>query len=248
MNKFKYYELHSLEQVQIKLCNGDDEVKEAVSKLNDKKCETSFEKVIDVAFHLFLENGYDETTIRRIIDEAGMHIGSLYYIFPNKESILKALMITIYDMIHKKAQTLQTDINNLATLLYPTASILYMSNKSDKISRLFYKAYSTWSVFDELLKFSRSWALNYNFSPSVDNREYNARLLFIFGGLGNMVGELYHTGRKADYREKLDQFIDVSCRIFGVETPENIQETKNLLYNMLETEKITILGKEIDIE
>ena len=223
-------------------------MKEAVSKVKDKKCETSFEKVIDIAFNLFLENGYDATTIRMIIDEVGIHIGSLYYIFPNKESILKALMITIYDMIHKKAQTLQTDTNDLATLLYPTASILYMSDKSDKISRLFYKAYSTWSVFDELLKFSRSWALKYNFSPGVDNREYNAKLLFIFGGLGNMVGDLCHNDGKAGYREKLDQFIDVSCRIFGVEIPENIQETKNLLYNILETEKITILGKQIDIE
>ena len=222
-------------------------MKNAVSKVKDKKCETSFEKVIDIAFDLFLENGYDNTTIRMIIDEAGMHIGSLYYIFPNKESILKALTITIYDMVHKKSQTLQAD-NNLAALLYPTASILYMTDKSDKISRLFYKAYSTWSVFDELLKFSRSWALNYNFSPGVDNREYNARLLFILGGLGNMVGELYHTNRKTDYREKLDQFIDISCRIFGVEIPENIQETKDLLYSMLETEKITILGKEIDVE
>lgn len=222
-------------------------MKDAVSKVKDKKCETSFEKVIDIAFDLFLENGYDDTTIRMIIDEAGMHIGSLYYIFPNKESILKALTITIYDMIHKKSQTLQAD-NNLVALLYPTASILYMTDKSDKISRLFYKAYSTWSVFDELLKFSRSWALKYDFSPGVDNREYNARLLFILGGLGNMVGELYHTNRRTDYREKLDQFIDISCSIFGVEIPENIQETKDLLYSIVETEKITILGKEIDVE
>lgn len=222
-------------------------MKDAVSKVKDKKCETSFEKVIDIAFDLFLENGYDDTTIRMIIDEAGMHIGSLYYIFPNKESILKALMITIYDMIHRKSQTLQAD-NNLVALLYPTASILYMTDRSDKISRLFYKAYSTWSVFDELLKFSRSWALKYDFSPGVDNREYNARLLFILGGLGNMVGELYHTNRRTDYREKLDQFIDISCSIFGVEIPENIQETKDLLYSIVETEKITILGKEIDVE
>lgn len=223
-------------------------MKEAVSKVKNKKCETSFEKVIDIAFNLFLENGYDDTTIRMIIDEAGIHIGSLYYIFPNKESILKALMITIYDMIHRKARTLHTEANDLAVLLYPTASILYMADKSDKISRLFYKAYSTWSVFDEMLKYSRSWALNYNFSPEGDIREYNSKLLFILGGLGNMVGDLYHTNGKTDYREKLDQFIDVSCRIFDMAVPENIQETKNLLYDMLESERITILGRQIDIE
>ena len=57
-----------LELVQIKLCIGDDNVKEAVSKVKNKKCETSFEKVIDIAFNLFLENGYDDTTIRMIID------------------------------------------------------------------------------------------------------------------------------------------------------------------------------------
>ncbi len=215
--------------------------------MKEKTCETPFEKIIDIAFDLFLENGYEDTTIRMIVEKAGIHIGSLYYLFPNKESILKAMMITVYDMIHKKAEIVRINNNDLAALLYPTASILYMTSRSKNVARLLYKSYSTWSVFDELLKFSKNWALKYDFSPNSDDREYHSKLFFVFGGLGNMIGEFYYSSRALYYRERLDKFIDVACRIFARDVPEDIESAKNLLYNLLESEEITILGKQIDL-
>lgn len=215
-------------------------------KAKEKDGETSFEKIIDIAFDLFLEHGYEDTTIRMITEKAGIHIGSLYYLFPNKESILQAMMLTIFDTIHKNARVIYDDKNSLTTLLYPTASLLYMASQSKHIARLLYKAYSTWSVFEELLKFSKNWALNFDSSLlGIDDREYHARLFFIFGGLGNTLGEIYHSKRTISYRERLDEFIAVACRVFERPVPEDIKITKKSLYALLENEKITLLGKEI---
>lgn len=62
-----------------------------------------------------------------------------------------------------------------------------------------------------------------------------------------MIGEFYYSSRALDYRERLDKFIDVACRIFARDVPEDIESAKNLLYNLLESEEITILGKQIDL-
>lgn len=39
--------------------------------MKEKTCETPFEKIIDIAFDLFLENGYEDTTIRMIVEKPG---------------------------------------------------------------------------------------------------------------------------------------------------------------------------------
>ena len=62
-----------------------------------------------------------------------------------------------------------------------------------------------------------------------------------------MIGEFYYSSRALDDRERLDKFIDVACRIFARDVPEDIESAKNLLYNLLESEEITILGKQIDL-
>ncbi|MGW4069240.1 TetR/AcrR family transcriptional regulator [Nocardia grenadensis] len=48
--------------------------------------------ILDAAAHVFSEYGYAAGTTNRIADRAGVSIGSLYQYFPNKDSILHALM------------------------------------------------------------------------------------------------------------------------------------------------------------
>ncbi|MEG0614952.1 MAG: TetR/AcrR family transcriptional regulator [Oscillospiraceae bacterium] len=44
-------------------------------------------KIINVAFKLFIENGYEKTTIQDIIDAVGMSKGAIYHYFKSKEEI-----------------------------------------------------------------------------------------------------------------------------------------------------------------
>ena len=49
------------------------------------------EWIVEAALKLFSEIGYETTTTNKIAELAGVSIGSLYYYFPNKESILVEL-------------------------------------------------------------------------------------------------------------------------------------------------------------
>jgi len=48
--------------------------------------------IIDAAFRLFLENGYDGTSLNRILDEVPFSKGALYHHFESKEALLDAVI------------------------------------------------------------------------------------------------------------------------------------------------------------
>lgn len=60
-----------------------DEVKTA-------KGEQTRALILETALRLFRERGYEKTTMRAIADEAGVALGSTYYYFRSKESLIQA--------------------------------------------------------------------------------------------------------------------------------------------------------------
>ena len=58
----------------------------------NKYPEVTVEKILDVAQRLFLEKGYDNTTIQDIVNElGGLTKGAIYHHFKSKEEIIDAL-------------------------------------------------------------------------------------------------------------------------------------------------------------
>jgi AcrR family transcriptional regulator len=50
------------------------------------------EAILEATTHILVEEGYDKANTNRIAERAGISIGSLYQYFPNKESLMAALM------------------------------------------------------------------------------------------------------------------------------------------------------------
>lgn len=53
------------------------------------------EKIIDTAWKLFRENGFEDTTINDIIREAGISKGTFYYYFRSKDNMLDTLSVIL---------------------------------------------------------------------------------------------------------------------------------------------------------
>ncbi len=59
----------------------------------NKHPEETINRILDVAFRLFMEKGYDRTSIQDIIDYlGGLSKGAIYHHFKTKEDILMAVM------------------------------------------------------------------------------------------------------------------------------------------------------------
>jgi AcrR family transcriptional regulator len=56
------------------------------------RSEQTRERILEAAAHVFAQYGYAAGTTNRIAADAGLSIGSLYQYFPNKDSILVALV------------------------------------------------------------------------------------------------------------------------------------------------------------
>lgn len=59
------------------------------------------QKIIDVAWELFYENGYENTTVNDIIQKAGTSKGGFYYYFKAKEDLLNSLY-SVFDREYEK--------------------------------------------------------------------------------------------------------------------------------------------------
>jgi AcrR family transcriptional regulator len=49
-------------------------------------------QILDAAEHLFLDNGYDATTMARVASRAGVASNAVYWYFPSKDELLAAVL------------------------------------------------------------------------------------------------------------------------------------------------------------
>lgn len=84
----------------------------------NKYSEVTVEKILDAAERLFLERGYERTTIQDIVDElGGLTKGAVYHHFKSKEEILDAVSDRMFFRNDPfEAVRSRTDLNGLGKL------------------------------------------------------------------------------------------------------------------------------------
>ncbi len=58
----------------------------------EKSCKGRREKIVEIAQERFALYGFDKTTMQEIADDLQLSKGSLYYYFPDKESLYKSII------------------------------------------------------------------------------------------------------------------------------------------------------------
>ena len=66
------------------------------------------QEILDVALELFIEHGYDRTSLRAIAERVGVTKAALYYHFASKEDILLALVEPILTMQNTVVEALRS--------------------------------------------------------------------------------------------------------------------------------------------
>lgn len=74
-----------------------------------KNGEERKHEILDIAKELFIEKGYENTSIVNILEKVGIAKGTLYYYFTSKEEILDAIIDRISEKIFYKAQEISKD-------------------------------------------------------------------------------------------------------------------------------------------
>ena len=67
------------------------------------------EQILDKALHLFLEKGFDKTSISDILDSLDIARGTLYYHFESKEAIMDAIIARQAQKVIQKVEKIVND-------------------------------------------------------------------------------------------------------------------------------------------
>ncbi len=70
------------------------------------------QKIMAASRTLFIEKGYEETSVRDILKAADISTGSLYNFFTNKEEILLAVYREIIDQVHSTSEEATAELND----------------------------------------------------------------------------------------------------------------------------------------
>ena len=80
-------------------------------------------KIINAAWDLFYEQGYEDTTVEEIIDKSGTSKGSFYHYFEGKDALLGSLSY-IFDEEYEKLQSeIDENTNSFDALLFLNAKL-----------------------------------------------------------------------------------------------------------------------------
>ncbi|MGL5244416.1 MAG: TetR/AcrR family transcriptional regulator, partial [Sarcina sp.] len=89
----------------------------------NKNPEITINRILDAAMDLFLEKGYDNTTIQDIVDALGdLSKGAIYHHFKSKEEIIEAVIQKLYvssdtEILEIKQSTSYTGLDKLKQML-----------------------------------------------------------------------------------------------------------------------------------
>jgi AcrR family transcriptional regulator len=67
------------------------------------------ERILDIALDLFIEKGFDKTSLREIAEKLGFSKAALYYHFASKDDILLALHLRLHDIGHEALSRLSRE-------------------------------------------------------------------------------------------------------------------------------------------
>ena len=68
-------------------------------------------KILDVAEHLFAENGISATSLRRVTSDAGTNLASIHYHFGSKEELIKAVYLRRMEPINRERERLLAGVD-----------------------------------------------------------------------------------------------------------------------------------------
>ena len=76
---------------------------------NTERSEATKNMILDTAARLFMENGYEHTSINDILQSSGIARGSLYYHYKSKEDVLDGVLARITEGISAQIKAIADD-------------------------------------------------------------------------------------------------------------------------------------------
>ena len=178
-------------------------------------------KILTVCVRLFLEQGYKNTSVSQIVDEAGVARGSYLNLFPTKDKILLELTETMFGGQFGMARSIaDTKLPPVYAYAVETAIQLTLTELNENLREIYIEAYSL-SDTSEYIYLHTTAELKQIFSANFPDYSDSDFYEMEIGTAGLMRN---YMARKCDIHfpleRKLSRFLTAAMRVYRVPEDE----------------------------
>ena len=180
-------------------------------------------KILSVCVRLFLEQGYKETSVSQIVEEAGVTRGSYQNLFHTKDSILLELAETMFSGQFGAARRMSgMDLPPVYAYAVETAIQLTLTERNENLSDIYIEAYASPTASEYIFRnmAEELYQIFHDYQPGSTQSDFYEMEI---GTAGLM---LSYMAKKCDIHfpleRKLNCFLTSAMRVYKV--PEEEQK------------------------
>lgn len=186
------------------------------SKNREARRSDLSDRVMDVAFELFMEQGYEKTTMRKVATKAGVLTGSVYNLFDSKDAIFESMFIRNFELLLPfYRESVGDDCDIMTSIAFPVCLMIHYSTKHDRMRELIDISNKSWRISTSVIEMMSGMIVEhfnrYGMTQSIENVCYCYRV--VLGAASSMADVVHHEGRidlDREYRTVLELF----CALF----------------------------------
>lgn len=174
-------------------------------------------RILNSTKELLVRYGYKKTTIRRIVERSGVLIGSIYYIFKNKEDIFQTLILEMVQNGIQKIEKRCPDEPPAFRFAAICALELTEMEAAPIIRDVYKEGYDSPQVFEHMVNQFVLLAHHVFDGTQFEatDEEYYERVLLIKGAMRACIAELYFDAPH-DHAKSRGYLIECVLRLFCV--------------------------------
>lgn len=210
------------------------------------KREAVKKKIVKAVTPLFLEKGFDKTTIKDIETVTNLKAGSIYNLFENKSEILRECSILVYNTIIKESRRIsENDVGSLRSVSYPFVLELFSAANDPIIASLLKDGRNSEHIDKSLSRLRMEIISEYlsKHNRTMDAATIEINLNGLSGAIGNYVAS-YNTRPHKDCRAESLAVMTIFCALFGQPgNGEDVTETVDSIITQLKKGNTNLVNR-----
>lgn len=223
------------------------EIHEEIKLKRSEKREQMRAHIMEVSLDMFLNEGYENTTMRKIALKSGYLIGSVYNIFKSKDEIFSTIMEEGLDTtLSKASELLDIKKGDMSQICFPVCLIIYMVSQSKRIANLLSVVAREPNVGKRFSEYTINWVKKNDVNNVINIESPNSKIKAIacMGAFASVIMQVAESDIPCDVPELTKTVLNMIGKVFDADT-NSIDEDVERTYDIIRTNEIIICGVKI---
>ena len=217
------------------------------SKSRAERTEEMRQSILDASLELFIEQGYDKTTTRQILQKVGILNGSLYNIYRSKDEIFADIAIrALSEAMDMMEDLIGPNVGIPERVCYLPCIEIFASSRSPRIAELLSVATERWDIQRKISAFymERLGSLHPEDRDTMDDPSFVIGMIAYSGAIGAVLRRMSEDQGAMDEKSVMRVICSIQLKTFDV-SMDDLDGYIDRLVDAFETHRIVICGIQV---